>query len=216
MIASAPRAGDIAADHIDSRRRPPPARAPRTADRRSARQVRPHREVDHARSRLAAHRGDIAQVDRQRARAERLRRPPLELEMNALDHRVDGDQLARAGGAQDRAIVAGTKDGTAAVAAAFRSRSISSNSPGDLLTVTAKAAKGVTRILRGSCRATRRAATLLTRRSRNHARASRKGGQCERLGSVAPAFDTASSAAPRRLERARGRKAVMMSATTIM
>ena len=165
------RAGDIAADHFDFGAGRRALQSPVHAIEESHAKSVAHREVDHAYGRLPAHRGDIAQVNRQRARAERLRRSPCELEMHVLDHRVDSQKLAGAGGGQDRTIVAGPQDSAAARAEALQQALDQVEFSGRFAHMVRQAAKGVTRILRAGCRALRHAAKFLAQRSRNHARA---------------------------------------------
>jgi hypothetical protein len=66
-------------------------------------------QVDHARARSPAHRGDVAQVDRQSTRSELRRADPVEIEMNTFDHRIDRKQLLPRRGREDCAIVAGAQ-----------------------------------------------------------------------------------------------------------
>src|SRR5579862_35553 len=55
---------------------------------------------------MSAHRGDVAQVDCEGARANRLRRTPSQIEMNIFDHAVDCKQRGSARPRNNRAIVA--------------------------------------------------------------------------------------------------------------
>ena len=87
------------------------------ADRGDVRRRRPRRrgDVHHAPARRAAHRRDVAGVDRERLAAELARREPAAAEVHAFDQRIDRhEQGAAAAACDDGAIIAGPEQHAAA------------------------------------------------------------------------------------------------------
>src|SRR5271156_4499347 len=108
------RVRDIAAHDIGGSLARRPAQSGVNAIERPCCNSVAHSQVHDACHWPSAHRRDVAQVDRERARAERISRSPAQIEMNIFDQAVDRKQYPPPRPRQNRAIVAGPEQGARA------------------------------------------------------------------------------------------------------
>ena len=109
------RARDIAADHVDPRRDRRPTQPCVEPFEESVVETGAHGEIDDACRRDSTHRGHVAQIHGQGPGAERLGGHPRALEMDVLDHRVDGDDLRDGHRRDHRAVVPDSENRPAAL-----------------------------------------------------------------------------------------------------